>query len=117
MVPTHLNHPTSPRAEAEVPLKALPHSGGILQVDDKPIAAYIYEWVHTTLSQMGEGMEEPTGAQQETADPISVTSSLTAFVPRTRDPGHLDGGNPIAGRLIVMGTCVINIEELVRKQG
>lgn len=64
-----------------MPLKALPQSGWILQVDYKPMAAYIYEWVHTTLLQMGGGVKGRTGARQETADPISAMSSLTAFVP------------------------------------
>lgn len=58
-------------------------------------------------------MKGRTGARQETADPISAKSSLTAFVPRTCGPGDLDWGNSIAGRLVVMETCVINIEALV----
>lgn len=66
-----------------MPLKALPRPGWILQVD----------------SRWEEGTEEPTGARQQTAHPVSPTSSLTAFVPRTRDP---DRGNSMAGRPVVM---------------
>lgn len=47
------------------------------------------------------------------ADPISVMFSLTALMPPTCDPGNLDWGNSIAGRLVVMEEYVINIEHLV----
>lgn len=36
-----------------------------------------------------EEMKDRTGAQQETADQISVIFSLTALMPRTCDPGDL----------------------------
>lgn len=57
---THRNHPTSPTAE--VPLKALPRCGWILQVDYKLITACIYELVHTALLEMGgdEGSNRST---------------------------------------------------------
>lgn len=58
-------------------------------------------------------MKDRTTARQEMADPISVMFSLTALMPPTCDPGNLDWGNSIAGRLVVMKEYVINIEHLV----
>lgn len=93
----------SPTADAEVSRPYLPLNNNpnslwvvpalLLQLDYKPISAYIYELAHIPGADQRvsvKEMKDRTTARQEMADPISVMFSLTALMPPTCDPGNPD---------------------------